>query len=214
MARAAVILLPALLPLALAATGHTAEPPRRPCFDFSTTITEPLHPPIPMTGGRDNSVTGTYSDGVSWAGTRATLAMPITELYRKLLDHRNHKDMRKTKLSTRSVERPGYLEFQIVDIVVTVRAVLFKVKIAWSEEWGFVLVEGTREAPRRIVASYQKVDGTTHLKHQCGSYVLQAIDDGSADLSMYDEVLADRRDAEDTRRMQAGILEKLRGQGP
>jgi hypothetical protein len=186
-----------------------------PCFDFDTTVVEPLRPSIPLVPGRDNSSFGTYPSGVAWASTRAELDMPISVLYERLLDHRNHKDMKKTVVKTTEVPRPGYLQFQRVEILVTVRKLLFKAKLKWTEEWGFSLVEGTREAPLRIVASYQKTDGgTKHLKHQCGSYTLQAIDSASSDLAMYDEVLADRRDAEDTRKMQAGILRSIRRHQP
>jgi hypothetical protein len=167
-----------------------------------------------MIAGRDNSAFGTHGNGINWAATRAVVKMPIAALYAKLLDHSNHKDMKKTTLSTTVRERPGYLEFHNVDIVVTLRALFFKVRIAWSEEWGYSLVEGTREAPRKIVASYQRIGGNRHLKHQCGSYVLQAHDEATTDLSLYDEVVADRRSAEDTRNMQAGILRNIRGQGP
>jgi hypothetical protein len=203
--------LAGLLTVALVGSGEAADQVR-PCFDFTTTIVDPLHPPIPMIPDRDNNLFGTYSNGVHWSATRARMAMPITELYARLLDHRNHKDMKKTVLSTSAIERPGYLDFQRVDVTVTLRALFFKKRIAWAEEWGFTLVEGTREAPRRIVASYQKVDGTRYLKHQCGSYVLQALDEASSDLSLYDEVIADRRNAEDTRDMQAGILKNIRRQ--
>ena len=71
--------------------------------------------PIPLVPGRDNSAFGTYANGVDWAATRARVAMPIGELYAKLLDHRNHKDMKKTVLETTELERPGYLAFQRVD---------------------------------------------------------------------------------------------------
>jgi hypothetical protein len=199
------------LTIALAAATEAADA-SRPCFDFTAPIVEPLHPLLPMVEGRDNSVFGTYRDGVSWAATRAILRMPIAALYAKLLDHRNHKDMKKTTVVTKVSERPGYLEFHDVDIVVTLRALFFKMKVAWSEQWGFCLADGTREAPRKIVASYQKTGGTKYLKHQCGSYVLQPNDETSSDLSMYDEVIADRRSAEDTRNMQAGILRSLRGE--
>jgi hypothetical protein len=205
--------LAGLLTFALAAFPEAAGA-SRPCFDFTTTVVDPLHPPIPMIPGRDNSAFGTYRNGVHWAATRARVDMPITEVYAKLLDHRNHKNMKKTVLTTTEVERPGYLAFQRVDVVVTLRALFVKVKIAWAEEWGFSLVAGTREAPRGILASYQKVDGTRSLKHQCGSYVLQALDDATADLSMYDEAIATRRSAEDTRNMQAGILKNIRSQEP
>jgi hypothetical protein len=210
---AAAIARGGLLSIALAAFGESAEP-RRPCFDFTEKIDEPLQPPIPMIAGQDNSAYGKYPNGVDWASGRALLAMPIGTLYAKLLDHRNLKDMKKTTIATTVLERAGYLQFHHVDIVVSLRALFLRLKVAWTEEWGYSLVEGTRDAPRKIVASYQKLGGTRHLKHQCGSYVLQAVDDATTDLSLYEEVVADRRSAEDTRDMQAGILRNLRGAAP
>ena len=202
----------ALLTVALAAFGEAAEPPR-PCFDFSLRILDPLSPPIPRIEGRDNSAFGTYPNGIDWAAGRALVDVPIGGLYVKLLDHRNVKDMKKTTLSTTVLERPGYLDFHRVDVVVLLRALFVKVKVAWTEEWGYSLVEGTRDAPRKIVVSYQKIRGTGFIKHQCGSYVLQAHDEASTDLSLYEEIKADHRSAEDTRNMHAGILRNLRGQG-
>jgi hypothetical protein len=201
--------LSGLLAIVLAASGESAEPPR-PCFDFSAKIVDPLRPPLPMIPDRDNSAYGTYRNGIDWAASRALVEMPIAALYAKLLDHRNMKDMKKTTLSTTVLERSGYLEFHHVDVVVLLRALFLKMKIAWAEEWGYSLVEGTREAPRKIVVSYQKLGGTRYLKHQCGSYVLQAHDEATTDVSLYDEVVADRRSAEDTRNMQAGILRNIR----
>jgi hypothetical protein len=164
--------------------------------------------------GRDNSAFGTYPNGIDWAAGRAVLQMPIDSAYAKLLDHQNVKDMERTTLATRVFVRPGYLQFHLVDVVVTVRALFVKMKVAWTEAWGYTLVEGREDAPRKIVISYQKVAGSYHLQRQCGSYVLQARDDASTDLSLYEEVKADRRSARDTRDMHAGILRNLRQNGP
>jgi len=201
-----------LLTLALAAFREGAEP-TRPCFDLALKVIDPLRPPIPRIEGRDNSAYGTYPNGIDWASGRALMAMPIKELYQRLLDHRNVKDMKKTTLTTTVIERPAYLAFHHVDVVVRVRALFVKMKIAWTEEWAYSLVEGTPEAPRKIVVSYQKIGGARVIKHQCGSYVLQAIDQSTTDLSLYEETKADHRSAEDTRNMHAGILRNLRGQG-
>ena len=202
-----------LLTLALAASGEAAESPR-PCFDFALKVLAPLRPPIPRIEGRDNSAFGTYPNGIDWAAGRALVAMPIGALYAKLLDHRTVKDMKKTTLATTVLERPGYLDFHHVDVVVTLRALFVKIKVAWTEEWGYSLVEGTREAPRKIVVSYQKIAGSRFIKHQCGSYVLQAHDEATTDLSLYEEIKADHRSAEDTQNMHAGTLRTLRGQEP
>ena len=135
-------------------------------------------------------------------------------MYLKVLDHRNVKNMLKTKLDTQVLERPGLLEYHVVSVVVTLKVVLFKKKIAWSEEWGFSLAEGTREKPDRIVVSYQKVDGTKYLEHECGSYVLQRLGHDATDVSLYDEIKATRRSASDTMNMHLGILRNLRDGGP
>jgi len=185
-----------------------------PCFDYSHKVVEPLKPPIELLPGHDNHTCGVHPNGLDWAAGRAVLAMPIQTAYARLRDHRNLKDMAKTTLSTTVEERSPELVFQHVDIVVTLRALFLKVKLHWTEAWVFTLVEGTKEEPRRIVASYQKVAGTSHLQHLCGSYVLQARDDGTTDISMYEEVKADRRSARDTSNMHRGILRNIRNAKP
>jgi hypothetical protein len=200
-----------ILPLGLALIFGAAIPsePGSACFDFDHKVVEPLRPPIPLVEGRDNSRFGTYPNGVNWASTRAVLDIPIAAAYAKMQDHENQKDMKKTTLSTKVLQRPGYLRFDLVDIVVTVRALFIKTKVAWTEAWGYALADGTESDPRKIVISYEKAAGTRHIQRQCGSYVLEARG-GQTDISMYEEVKADHRSAEDTRDMHAGILESLR----
>jgi hypothetical protein len=198
--------------LGLAATSAVAAAELAgPCFDFGQKVVEPLSPRIPLVEGRDNHLFGTYPTGIVWASGRVVLDMPVAEAYARLLDHRNVKDMKKTTLSTTVVDRPGYMAFHLVDVVVRLRLLLLKMDLPWREEWAYSLIDGTAEVPRQIVVSYQKVAGTTHIKRQCGSYVLQARDDGTTDLSLYEEIRADRRSARDTRDMHRGIVRNLRG---
>lgn len=181
------------------------------CFNFSRPIVEPLGPEVPPSiDGRDVHVFGTRPDGVDWAAGRATLDLPIGTVYQRILEHESLKDMRKTTLVRTAEERPGYLAFQFVDVAVRVRAILFKMKVTWREAWGFVVAKGSAEAPERIVASYEKVAGTKHINHQCGSYIMDAKGGSTTELSFYEEIKAARRSAEDTRNMHAGILKNLR----
>jgi hypothetical protein len=196
--------------LGFAAGARADDLPTGPCFDFSQKIVEPITPSIPLVPGHDNHVFGTAPGGLGWASGRVVLDLPIGAAYASLLDHRNVKDMTKTTIATTVVERPGYMAFHLVKIVVTLRALFLKLEVPWTEAWGYSLVDGTVEAPRRIVVSYQKVAGTDHIKKQCGSYVLQAREDGTTDLSLYEEVKADRRSARDTRDMHRGIVKNLR----
>jgi len=208
--RARSVVLALTAGLAAATPLAAADLPPGLCFDFTQKIVEPLTPVIPLVPGRDNHVFGTSPGGIGWASGRVVLDMPIAAAYASLLDHRNVKDMTKTTIATTVVERPDYMAFHLVSIVVTLRALFLKMEVPWTEAWAYSLVEGTPEAPRRIVASYQKVAGTDHIKRQCGSYVLQAREDGTTDLSLYEEVKADRRSARDTRDMHRGIVRNLR----
>jgi len=197
-----------------AASRLFAAEPTALCFDFGRKVVEPLAPRIAMLDGRDHHEFGTLASGVDWASGRVVLDMPIEEAYARLLDHRNVKDMSKTTLKTTVLERPDYLAFHLVEVVVRLRFLLLTRDVPWTEEWAYSLAEGTEAAPRRIVVSYQKVAGTTHIKRECGSYELEARDDGTTDLSMYEEVKADRRSAQDTSEMHRGIVKNLRGPRP
>jgi hypothetical protein len=202
--------LAAALGLGASSRVFAAEP-AGPCFDFRQKVVEPLIPRIPLLDGRDNHVFGTYPTGIRWASARVVLEMPVEETYARLLDHRNVKDMKKTTLRTTVLDRPDYLAFHLVDVVVRLRLFLLKMDLPWTEEWAYSLTAGTARAPRQIVVSYQKVAGTEHIKRQCGSYVLEARDGATTDLSLYEEVKADRRSARDTRDMHRGIIRNLRG---
>ena len=193
------------------ALGSTAWSAEGSCFDFSRPILEPLRPPVPAApDGSDVHVFGRRADGPDWAAGRATIQAPIEHVYGRILEFTCLKDMTKTTVNRHPENRPGFLAFQVVDIAVRVRALVVKKTIEWREAWGFALTEGTPHAPRRIVASYQKVSGTGYIKHLCGSYVMTALDAGRTDLAFYEEVRASRRNAEDTRNMHAGILRNLR----
>jgi hypothetical protein len=201
--------LAAVFALGAASLVSAAEIPP-PCFDFTRKVSEPLAPRIALIEGRDNHEFGTYPTGIIWASGRVVLDMPVAEAYARLLDHRNVKDMKKTTLSTTVLDRPGYLAFHMVDVVVRLRLLLLKMDLPWTEEWAYSLTEGTEGAPGRIVVSYQKVAGTHHIKRQCGSYVLEARVVGTTDLSLYEEVKASRRSARDQRDMHRGIVRNLR----
>jgi hypothetical protein len=180
------------------------------CFDVRRGIRAPLKPPIALLGDGDNSRYGTYRDGTDWASARAVVRMPIGRVLAKLRDHRNLKDMRKTRLVVHHFQEPSYLDLRHVEVEVVVRALLLKRTIRWTEEWAYRLVEGTQESPALVLANYQKIAGTSHIQHQCGSYSVRPFGPDATDLALYEEVRATRRSAEDTRNMHRGILRNLR----
>jgi hypothetical protein len=191
--------------LALSAQGATAEDR---CFDLGGSA--PLKPPIALRSDGDNSQFGTYPDGTDWASTRGVVQMPIRTVLAKLQDHRNLKDMKKTRLLVLHLEHPGYLDLRHVQVEVVVRALLIKRTIQWTEEWAYRLVEGTVESPNLVLANFQKIAGTSYIQHQCGSYSVRGFGPDATDLGLYDEVRAKHRSASDTRNMHMGILRNIR----
>jgi len=188
--------------------GEAAGP--GPCFDVSRGFDAPLHPPVSLLPGRDHSEHGTRPDGVDWAATRAVVELPTRRLLDKLLDPRNLKAMDKTRLVVREREHPGYLALRRIDVVVRARALFVGFDVSWTEEWAWRVLAGSPEEPQRVLGNYQKVAGTRHIRHECGSYLLEQIDSGRTDLFLYEETAAKRRSSKDTRDMHRGILRNIR----
>jgi hypothetical protein len=70
------------------------------------------------------------------------------------------------------------------------------ISVEWIEDWAFNLAAGPKEAPERVVVAYEKVKGSSHVGHLCGSMVLTRAGDG-ADVSIYEEMKATRRSESD-----------------
>jgi hypothetical protein len=87
---------------------------------------------------------------------------------------------------------------------------VFFITIEWSEEWGFALKQGTVDKPEAIVISYQKTEGTSHIKHLCGNIYLQSLSATSTGVFIYEEVQADRRTSKDVLNGLTGTLRTLR----
>lgn len=178
------------------------------CFgDFSEKIEKPLLRPPPLKVGAIQSQEGKRSsDNAEYAGARAVVRRPITELYAWLLDHTNWKDMSKTRLKTVESKKPGYMAFHTVDVDVNVWAFI---RIQWVEEWAYALVEGTPKDPKEIQVSYQKKSGTAHLPKLCGSVTLKAMGPQQTDVYFYEEAVAERYHWEQMLEMHTNNLKRL-----
>lgn len=180
-----------------------------PCFDFATPIKEPMRPPIPLgKGGKDASASGKLKTGKGvWAAARGTVPLPIADVYRRLLDHYTVKDPARVKLRTYEQEQPGYRDFHLVMVELKPAPMI---TLEWEENWGYLVAEGTAEAPRRVVISYQKTAGTKYIPHLCGSITLTA-NGGATDVALYEEIEAfGKRSNADTAKGHLGTLATLR----
>jgi len=186
--------------------GHFALADQDRCFDFRQKVEKALRPPPAL-----NEALGTIEWGREespvrdWASGRGIVPKSIDDTLAWLLDHRNWKDMKKTRLTVKESYRPGYFAFHTVDVVVRVWAFI---QIGWVEEWAFALISGTPLAANHWLISYQKIEGTPHLERLCGSVELRRVKQGT-DLYFYEEARAERYRRLDIARMQRGNLEIL-----
>lgn len=123
------------------------------CFDFSKAITDPLRPPLQGNAQtRDLSASGNTSSGAAWGAVRAQVHLSAKEVYDLLLDHYLVKDPKKVKLRIYEQEWKGFSDFHVV----MVQVLNPLISIAWEENWAYLIAQGTREDPERVVISYQK----------------------------------------------------------
>jgi len=175
------------------------------CYDFSKVIKTPFlnsRKMLPKAG----SVHGDKDKGINWGAARKVINVPIEQIYAQFLDHEIVKDMSKTKVRYEALQNPGWTAYHHVWI--SVRVVAF-IKVSWEEEWGYRILKGTPKKPKKIHIFYQKVKGTSHLKHLCGYFEVTRLSPTRTELFLYEQVKATRRNAEDTEKMHLGTLDKL-----
>jgi len=178
------------------------------CFDFSTgapPVTEPLRPLTDQAIPRDES--GTLPDGPVWAAVHGVIGQAIDAILKDLLAHRSTKSPRVNKMEIRGVPDPRYLDRQSVSFEVDPFPF---VSVKWTETWAFYLSKGTAQRPERIVISYEKVAGTSHISHLCGNYLLKTKGDRMTEVFIYEEAQATGRSQQDTLRGLEGNLQSFR----
>ena len=178
------------------------------CFDLSKSSITLLKPaPTKFEAGTDPSENGTDVSQNDWGKISGVVNKPIADLYQKLLDPKTIRNSDNTKVTVVPIETKDFLKKKIEKIVVKP---VFFITVEWSEEWGFALKQGTPEKPEAIVVSYQKSEGTSHIKHLCGNILLQSLSPTSTGVFLYEEVQADRRSSKDVLNGITGTLRTLR----
>jgi hypothetical protein len=180
----------------------------KPCFDFSTKVTTPLKaPPEKYEAGKDLSESHA-TEKTDIAQISGVVEKPILEIYQKLLDPKTLRNDEHTEIKTKETESKDYLKR--ITQSIKIKPVFF-LTLEWNEEWVYAVKDGTAEAPKTMVISFEKTAGTSHIQHECGSYVLKALSPTSTGVFIYEEMKADRRDAKDLLNDITGTLRTLRG---
>lgn len=187
---------------------------RAPCFDFSRPVSLALQPPAgpssPLTDGpalSDAIASGQHPRGGGWATAQARIDLPIGLVLDLLRDHTTLKNPKECDLSYEHETRAGMLDFERVDVTIHPFPL---VSIRWQEQWAFAVTKGSAENPVEALVAYQKVSGTEHIRHFCGTIALKASNDGATELEIYEETDATRRAPEAIARGHVGTLRTLR----
>jgi hypothetical protein len=184
---------------ALAVTGQ--------CFDFSSAIPpQPLHaaPPLPATGVVYEE--GTQENGVQWGYARGRVDLGMREMLSWLTDHRNWKDPDRVEMKTQELPSPHALAFHRLELDVHIFAFIH---IGWVEEWYYSLLGGTAQDPTAFLVSYQKVEGSDHVRRLCGSVVIRKLTPTQSDAYFYEETDADHYGTGDIHGLNVAHFEKL-----
>lgn len=179
------------------------------CFDLTQPTTQLLKsPPSKFEAKKDISNFGTDSKtNNDWGEVSGVIQKPILAIIDQLVDPKTIRNDDNTTVKIKDLKIPGFLKR--VQEKIIIKPFLF-ITIEWTEDWGFSVKDGTLKNPKSVVVSYQKTEGTSHIKHFCGNMLLQTQKDGTTGIYLYEEVQADRRSAEDVMNGLIGTLRTLR----
>ena len=178
------------------------------CFDTSKPNPPLLHAPADKyEEGKDPSQFGTDDKKNDWGQVSGLVHHSINDLYQKLLDPKTIRNGSDTQVEVTPIEIKDFLKRTSQKIVIKPT---FFITVEWKEDWLYSLKEGTATDPKVIVISYQKAEGTSHIKLLCGNILLTQLSPTLTGVSLYEEVQADRRSAEDALKGITGTLRTLR----
>jgi hypothetical protein len=155
-----------------------------PCFDFSKRVEVPLRPTVALgAGGAEVGDSGKEKAFV-WARLHGVVKRPIEKVLAFLSDPQNMRDPELAELVVTPAATGPFLAHYTAHSLV--KPFPF-VRVEWTDEWAFTLLDGTAARPATVLVAYQKVEGTSHIAHYCGSLVLKRVDDGTTDVAQAEE---------------------------
>jgi hypothetical protein len=208
-----LMFLPVMILCWSATDARAADAPNL-CFDLSKPNTIPLRPEpanYPAEGletvekGLKDDASG--KERIAWASLQGVVHAPLSNVLQRLQDPMTTRDPGSTEVKVTSVPEPGALLKQSIRVVVKP---VFFLTIEWVEAWTFVILEGSAADPKKILISYQKTAGTSHIRRFCGSILLQKVNPNLTGISHHEEIIADRRSPGDVANGMIGTLRTLR----
>ncbi len=201
-------------------SGHAS----LPCFDTETSKTELLRKELP-TAKSSQSLTFTpklegrrsddyfdsgkildsaKGDEVHFGALIGKIKLPFQSIVSALKDHNTTKSPSVNKMTIQvqnETIEPASPETHRVQFLI--KPFPF-VTVEWTERWIYL-----PKASSALI-SYDKIDGTSHIKHLCGQIFIKALSPQESSVYLYEEVQASRRSPPDTLEGIFGTLKTLR----
>ena len=194
-------------------TSPSMAPIADKCFDFTNKIDQVLRPSLSALPSASQGLLNITDgkDGVFWGTLTGDVHLPVRNVYFLLSDHNNTKSSRVEKMNVSEDMDPHFLLRQKVHFEVDPFPF---VSVEWDEQWAFTLLGGTPDKPTKMLISYEKTDGTSHIRHLCGSILLTQIDPLNTRVLLYEEVQATNQSQGDTVSGLKGKLKTLQSHAP
>lgn len=173
------------------------------CSDFSGEVSRLLSQQADLSEITVSEKSGISSHGLIWALVHGTVNRSFKEVLEDLIEHRSTRGSRVDHFRLKALHDPHYFLKQEAEMEVHPFPLL---NISWKEIWGFRVMSGVRNDPESVSISYEKTEGTAHIEHLCGSYVIEKRPHDQTEVLIYEEVRATGRNEKEELRGLRGSL--------
>lgn len=142
-------------------------------------------------------------DDVHFGSLLGTVKLPLSSIVSALKDHNTTKSPSVAKLTVTVDKAENANAPETHRVHFEVHPFLF-VTVEWTERW--IYTPGAKST----LISYDKIEGTSHIKHMCGQIFVRETAPLESSVYLYEEVQATRRSPENTLEGIFGTLKTLR----
>ncbi len=182
------------------------------CFEGKAQLLSEVLYPSTVTNKPTTSTVGKKtipSNQLVWAKAQGNLNIPFDRVFDKLKDHKMTAGEDISEFEVTVIKKDLIEDrFEHHDVHFIVKPFPF-FTVEWDEAWNYDLQEGTKKDPIKILISYEKISGTTHIKHLCGNILISKVSDSVTDVFMYEEVNATQRNEKDTEKSLLKIFQNI-----
>jgi hypothetical protein len=183
-------------------TKPITAPLRRPFSNDSSALSHQIRPQMRKTKG--HVTRGQWL--VHWAAAQMNSQLSMAQVVSNMQDHKLSMSSSVDEYEVdESTDEHGQLQHVVRFLI---KPFPF-VNVRWTEKWTYALWRGTKNDPQVYHAAYQKIRGTSHIEHLCGSILAEQLPSGGTKITIIEEARATRTDADKTLQGVVGTIKSL-----